>query len=73
MDETHARVNQQMTTTMHFPIVVLSLLMLPLGAISLKPGDRFPDLAFPSVRGGEDLTVSSLHEKKLLLHLFASW
>ena len=43
------------------------------GAISLKPGDRFPEIEFPPIEGGEGVAISSFAGKKLMLHLFASW
>lgn len=43
------------------------------GNISLKPGDRFPDFQFPLIAGEKKTSLSKLTEKKLMLHLFASW
>ena len=43
------------------------------GAFSLKPGDRFPELSLPLLSGEGESSVSALTEKKLMLHLFASW
>lgn len=54
-------------------LLLLSLCTLPLGAFSLKAGDRFPDIAFPLIGGEEDVSLWSLSEDKLMLHLFASW
>ena len=60
---------------MMFRLLFILTMLSPLSlcAYSLKPGDRFPDLAFPLIKGGEEVAVSSLAEKKLMLHLFASW
>lgn len=54
-------------------IIAIALVSSASAAYSPKPGDRFPDLKFPSITGGEQVAVSSLTEKKLMLHLFASW
>lgn len=51
----------------------LFLAISPLDAMSLKSGESFPDLQFPSIHGGESVGVSSFSGKKLMLHLFASW
>ena len=56
----------------HF-LLTLAVISAASGAFSLKPGDRFPDLGFPSITGGEEKTISTLTDKKLMLHLYASW
>jgi hypothetical protein len=52
---------------------IWSLAILSSGAISLKPGERFPELVFPPIEGGDAVAVSSFAGQKLMLHLFASW
>ena len=54
-------------------LAFLSVANFSWGAVSLKPGDRFPEIEFPPIAGGEGVTVSSFGGKKLMLHLFASW
>lgn len=58
-----------------FPRLLLLFLFvtLPLKAFSLKLGERFPQIAFSPIEGGDAMAVSSFAGKKLMLHLFASW
>jgi len=44
-----------------------------LGEFSLNKGDRFPSLSLPLIDGTSKHTIFSLTDKKLMLHLFASW
>ena len=36
-------------------------------------GDRFPDLAFPSLVDGAPARLSDFRGRKVMLHVFASW
>ena len=54
-------------------LMLFLLATLPLNAFSLKAGERFPELAFPPIEGGDAVAVSSFAGQKLMLHLFASW
>ena len=56
------------------PLLITLMIIAPVsGAVSLKPGERFPDLRLPLISGGKESSLAELTDKKLMLHLFASW
>ncbi|MGJ8655174.1 MAG: hypothetical protein ACSHX6_01885 [Akkermansiaceae bacterium] len=54
-------------------IITLAIVTNIATAFDLKPGDRFPDLQLPSIKDSKESSISELTDKKLMLHLFASW
>jgi hypothetical protein len=43
------------------------------GASPFTVGERFPDLAFPSLEDGTPTRLSDFRGRKVMLHVFASW
>jgi hypothetical protein len=39
----------------------------------LKVGERFPNIALPSLNDGSRLSISDFRGGKLILHIWASW
>jgi len=45
----------------------------PTGLPSIKVGQPFPDLVFPSLDDRAPMRLSDFRGKRVLLHVFASW
>ncbi len=42
-------------------------------AADLRVGERFPEIALPSLADGTPLSVADFRGRKLALHVWASW
>lgn len=62
-----------MKILLYYFLFTLAVISAASGAFSLKLGDRFPDVNLPSITNGEKKSISTLTDKKLMLHLYASW
>ncbi len=43
------------------------------GAVELKVGQSFPNMALPRLQDGRPASISNFRGHRLILHIFASW
>ena len=64
---------------MRLTFLLALILMTTTNATAQRPGpgfevgEPFPNIAFPSVDGGEPRSISDFRGQKVVLHIFASW
>ena len=44
-----------------------------LPATDFHPGQQFPEVALPSLKDGQPMSITEFRGKELILHVFASW